>query len=124
MKRFIIAFMTLGICVSCIYDSPDDRFYRTLWENSGSPFENFRLEFLCGNQISAQADEAVGSYGHYESEGTSAWFEGLTLTYSTITVTILSAQRNGDTIYLTWHDDVDPDIRITEMHRLRQKPQQ
>ena len=124
MKRFIIAIITLGMSVSCIYDYPYDKFYRTIWTSSDSQFENFYLEFLCGERISAQAKGAAGSYGLYESDGMNVWFEGLTLTYSTRTITIVSAQRKGDILYLSWHNDIDPDTHITEMCRLRQKPEQ
>ena len=124
MKRFIITIITLGMNVSCIYDYPYDKFYRTIWKSSESQFDNFYLEFLCGERISAQANGAIGSYGLYESDRMNVWFEGLTLTYSTQTVTIVSAQRKGDTLHLTWHNDIDPDTRITEMYRLRQKPEQ
>ena len=65
---------------SCIYDTPDgDHFFRTLWTSSEAPFENLTIEFLCGGNISAKADNAAGSYGSYQPSGETAWFTGLHL---------------------------------------------
>ena len=96
---------------SCIYDSYEDEFYRTLWVaenfiggsstndpkgNSSEGLEGISsngpsrascskvtLEFLCGGSVSIQADGAIGSYGTYQADGTRAEFKNLTLTYQT-----------------------------------------
>lgn len=125
MKRTILRCLAIipimaaaTLSTSCIYDEPDDRFYRTLWTSEEEPLGKITLEFLCGNQISVLSPDAAGAFGTYESNGSQAWFEGLTLTYDGLLVTLLSARRNGDTLILTWSSDLSTAPSTTSMHRL------
>ena len=104
MKRLLLILGMICTLSSCIYDSPNDRFYRTLWISEESPFNNaeavatygledggdnlsnggrLTLEFLCDGNITATATGAVGSYGTYDTYGTSAYFANLELSYYT-----------------------------------------
>ena len=89
---------------SCIYDAPDDRFYRTLWTTEESPLEGLTIEFLCGNGISAQSESAAsGSYGSYETHELTAYFTGLSITYDAFTAIIEEAHRTDDLLLISWH---------------------
>ncbi len=132
MKRFIrscTAFISLMaaalICTSCIYDRPaGDNFYRTLWTASESPFEGLTIEFLCGGAISAQADNAAGSFGTYSPDGSTAYFTGLHLILDQGTVLIEEAHRtDDDQMLLSWHFEGSSDSSETEMHRLSNYPE-
>ena len=102
MKRLLPILGMICTLSSCIYDSPNDRFYRTLWISEESPFNNaeavatygledggdnlsnggrLTLEFLCDGNITVTATGAVGSYGTYDTYGTSAYFASLELSY-------------------------------------------
>lgn len=90
------------ILASCIYEAPDDRFYRTLWESSDShtPFGPVTLEFLCGEKVSVSAPGTIGSFGSYAPTGATATFTGLTLTRDTLTARLIHAHRQGDKLTL------------------------
>ena len=98
----VLLVATLILTSSCIYDAPNDRFYRTLWVCEEPPFNNaeavstygleeggnylskggrLTLEFLCDGNITVTATGAVGSYGTYDTYGTTAYFAGLELSY-------------------------------------------
>ena len=102
MKRLLPILGMICTLSSCIYDSPNDRFYRTLWISEESPFNNaeavatygledggnylsnggrLTLEFLCDGNITVTATGAVGSYGTYDTYGTTAYFASLELSY-------------------------------------------
>ena len=101
------------ILSSCIYEAPGDRFYRTLWESSenGSPFGSMTLEFLCGEMASVSAPGTIGSFGSYAPSGTTATFDGLTLTRDKLTAHLIEAHRNGDRLTLQLSiDGPDPDL--------------
>ena len=70
---------------SCIYDAPDDRFYRTLWTSAQSEFSAF------------------GSYGSYETHELTAYFTGLSITYDAFTAIIEEAHRTDDLLLISWH---------------------
>ena len=112
---------------SCIYDAPNDRFYRTLWVSDEAPFSTdagsiddspaatsdsntFRgltIEFLCCNSIRIHATGAVGSYGQYDPQGMTAYFTGLNLTYyhngTPIIIVFEEAHRTDDIMLISWH---------------------
>ena len=90
------------LTTSCIFDAPNDRFYRTLWVCEEPPFNNaeavstygleeggenlsdggrLTVEFLCDGKVTVTATGAVGSYGSYDTYGTTAYFAGLELSY-------------------------------------------
>lgn len=126
----LLIIVSFGL-TSCIFDSPGDAFYRTLWLSEEKPFSmsvaalnngydtaggspsgtstsgNVILEFLCGESISVRASDAVGSYGTYEPHGTTAYFANLRLTYYTDsipTVIVLEeAHRTDDLLLISWH---------------------
>ena len=98
----ILLAATLILTSSCIYDAPNDRFYRTLWVCEEPPFNNaeavstygleeggdnlsdggrLTVEFLCDGKVTVTATGAVGSYGSYDTYGTTAYFAGLELSY-------------------------------------------
>ena len=129
---------------SCIYDSPDcDHFFRTLWTSSEAPFENLTIEFLCGGNISAKADNAAGSYGSYQPSGETAWFTGLHLildnspasdaiaydssqteeqdrteTTREGLIIIEEAHRTNDILLISWHYSGSSVTHSTRLHRL------
>ena len=93
---------TLILTSSCIFEAPNDRFYRTLWVCEEPPFNNaeavstygleeggdnlsdggrLTVEFLCDGNVTVTATGAVGSYGSYDTYGTTAYFAGLELKY-------------------------------------------
>ena len=131
---------------SCIYDTPDgDHFFRTLWTSSEAPFENLTIEFLCGGNISAKADNAAGSYGSYQPSGETAWFTGLHLilennpehdtstaagednpaagpdgnqTTGTGLIIIEEAHRTDDLLTIIWHHSGSTASCSTRLRRL------
>ena len=131
MKRLLPILGMICTLSSCIYDSPNDRFYRTLWISEESPFNNaeavatygledggdnhsnggrLTLEFLCDGNITATATGAVGSYGTYDTYGTSAYFASLELSYyisdsdtDRIVIILEEAHRTDDLLLLSWH---------------------
>lgn len=131
---------------SCIYDTPDgDHFFRTLWTSSEAPFENLTIEFLCGGNITAKADNAIGSYGSYEPSGTTARFTGLRLILDDYSeydssataddasqaegqdglestsegiIIIEEAYRTDDILLISWHYSDSSTSHSTQMHRL------
>ena len=129
---------------SCIYDTPDgDHFFRTLWTSSEAPFENLTIEFRCGGNISAKADNAAGSYGSYQPSGETAWFTGLHLildnspasdaiaydssqteeqdrteTTREGLIIIEEAHRTNDILLISWHYSGSSVTHSTRLHRL------
>lgn len=105
MKRLFTCYVVLIpiLATSCIYDAPGDKFYRTLWKSESQPIKGLTIEFLCDGQIRAEASDAAGSYGFYESDDYTAWFTGLTLEYEDTVIIIESATRSGDTLTIKWH---------------------
>ena len=103
MKRLLPILGMICILSSCIYDSPNDNFYRTLWVSEEAPFSEIghttegriTLEFLCGGSISVTATGATGSYGTYQPYGNTAYFAGLTLTYYGDGASIISTYREA-----------------------------
>ena len=101
MKRLLPILGMICILSSCIYDSPNDNFYRTLWVSEEAPFSEIgqategriTLEFLCGGSISVTATGATGSYGTYQPYGNTAYFAGLTLTYYGDGASIITTYR-------------------------------
>ena len=65
------------------------------------------LEFLCGGSVCVYSTGAVGSYGTYDTHGTTAYFTDLRLTYhnnGTPTVIIIEeAHRTDDLLLISWH---------------------
>lgn len=110
MKRLILSRMALIMCASaalatsCIYESPDDEFYRTLWKADENPFGSITLDFLCGGQVSLNAENALfDDYGTYTSSGMTATLKDLFLIVNDKSYIIEEAVRNGDQLYLHWH---------------------
>lgn len=101
MKRLLTLLGIICILSSCIYESRDDKFYRTLWVSEEAPFcelgkadlhyktgnvpaltpGRLTIEFLCGSNISVSATGTTTSYGTYRSSGSSAHFAELSLTF-------------------------------------------
>ena len=109
---------------SCIYDAPDDMFYRTLWESDEAPLDPFdvdkiTVEFLCENYISLKTDEStINYYGTYSSNEQTAVFQDLTLELKGHTITIIDAQLSGSTLFLRWRIEDSASPFTTAMHRL------
>ena len=131
MKRLLLILGMICTLSSCIYDSPNDRFYRTLWISEESPFNNaeavatygleeggnylsnggrLTLEFLCDGNITVTATGAVGSYGSYDPYGATAYFASLELSYyingsdtDRIVIVLEEAHRTNDLLLLSWH---------------------
>ncbi len=131
MKRFALPGMAILIgtaiamtSTSCIYDSPDDYFFRTLWEsdeNSDVPGEvnGMTLEFLCANAISIKTDNStIVNYGTYDSNRRTATLHDLTLEIGDETITFIDANRSGDLLQLRWHSNNSSETQTTIMHRL------
>ena len=150
-RRSIIRLLTIGIILSftsqtitsCIFDSPNDSFYRTLWVSGEAPFSNpvetafFGDEDSHGPDFSGSGGESGGG-----SDGGSG-FSSDPLTRGTLTIEFLCGSNvrvtatgavgsygtydhHGTTAYfanlrLTYHSDV-PDttpvvIVLEEAHR-------
>lgn len=109
---------------SCIFEEPNDRFYRTLWESTDVPLGPFEineltLEFLCGQSVSLKTNSnTIIAYGTYSCNDQTAVFSGLTLELEGHIITFIDAERSGDTLFLRWRieDSVYP--FTTSMHRL------
>ena len=115
----------ISLLSSCIFDSANDKFYRTLWVSEKTAFSEtgqavesaseteagsstsgrITLEFLCGGSIRVTANGAAGTYGTYQSYGNTAHFVGLTLVYlgDSATIIIEEAHRKGDLLLVSWH---------------------
>ena len=134
MKRFLtpaetpsanrIAVLLLAMVIlttSCIYDAPNDRFYRTLWVCEEAPLESLTVEFLCGGSVSAIAPHAIGSYGTYDTQGNTAYFIDLRLSnYSDSaprTIILEEAHRSNDQLLLSWHYSDSPVSYTTRLVR-------
>ena len=145
MKRLLPILGMICTLSSCIYDSPNDRFYRTLWISEESPFNNVEavatygleeggnylsnggrltLEFLCDGNITVTATGAVGSYGTYDTYGTTAYFASLELSYyigdsgtDRIVIVLEEAHRTNDLLLLSWHFAGSPVSYTTRMVR-------
>ena len=104
MKRLLPILGMICTLSSCIYDSPNDNFYRTLWVSEEPPFSELdqpsdgriTIEFLCGGSISVTATGSAGSYGTYQPYGNTAYFAGLTLTYYGDQAAIISTYREAE----------------------------
>lgn len=127
MKRTLLCGLSLLIfltATSCIFDAPDDRFYRTLWKSDEVPLGPFpvqelTLEFLCGQSICLKTDvNGIACYGSYESDDHTAIFQNLTLSLKDHTITFIDADWSGETLFLRWRieDSVYP--FTTAMRRL------
>lgn len=114
----MLALLVLLPFVSCIYDAPGDRFYRTLWQSEEQPFrssasveadalKDLTLEFLCGNSVCVKATGAAGSYGTYDSHDLTAYFHKLRLSFvsgdSPATIVLEEAHRTDDLLLVSWH---------------------
>ena len=145
MKRLLPILGMICTLSSCIYDSPNDRFYRTLWISEESPFNNaeavatygleeggnylsnggrLTLEFLCDGNITVTATGAVGSYGSYDPYGATANFASLELSYyingsdtDRIVIVLEEAHRTNDLLLLSWHFADSPVSYTTRMVR-------
>ena len=98
---------TLILTSSCIFEAPNDRFYRTLWVCEEAPLESLTVEFLCGGSVSAIAPHAIGSYGTYDTQGNTAYFIDLRLSNyhdsAPQTIILEEAHRTDDLLLLSWH---------------------
>ena len=127
LARATALIATILLSASCIYDSPDDRFYRTLWVSEEPPFSNstaemtdsnesdgnagkLTIEFLCGSTVSVTATGAVGTLGTYETYGETAYFENLRLSYQSgvrgtvpVVIVLEEAHRTDDLMLISWH---------------------
>lgn len=124
----IITFIFMALLMqSCIYDAPDDRFYRTLWTTEEPPFGDslaamaegntsnesdgrLTIEFLCGGTVSVTATGAVGTIGTYDTYGETAYFANLRLNYQSgmrgsdpIVIILEEAHRTDDLMLISWH---------------------
>lgn len=124
----IITFIFMALLMqSCIYDAPDDRFYRTLWVSEEPPFGDslaamaegntsngsggrLTIEFLCGGTVSVTATGAVGTIGTYDTYGETAYFASLRLNYQSgmrgsdpIVIILEEAHRTDDLMLISWH---------------------
>ena len=134
--RILPAYMLIGTAmtfVSCIYDAPGDRFFRTLWKSTDASLGELTLDFLCDQKISAQSSQASGSFGTYSSIDYVAELQGLRLiydnltfsegslkgrTYSDLAVFLTDASREGDLLILTWYTELSDERYTTILHRL------
>ena len=76
------------------------------------------IEFLCGGNISAKADGAVGSFGTYEADGMTATFLDLTLQFKGATIILEEGYKDKDTMTVRWHYEGSLESHTTIMHRL------
>ena len=109
---------------SCIFEAPDDDFFRTLWKADEAPLKSFSveeltLEFLCENGISLEtSNNSIINYGNYRSNGHTAEFYDLNIRLEGHTITFTDAQRSGNTLFLRRKTDDSSDLYTTTMRRL------
>lgn len=141
---FIICAFTVPCSVtSCIYEAPDDKFYRTLWKSEEVPLGPFdistiTLEFLyngeavvtlgkkteampAGDEDSTSMDKEriVGYiYGKYSPDDRTAVLEKLTIKLQDTEVTFIEAHHNGDILFLLWRVENSLYPFTTALHRL------
>ena len=122
MKRLLTILGMICALSSCIHESVNDNFYRTLWVSEEAPFceigqriessaedgssneellggptsGRITLEFLCGGSICVTATGAAGSYGTYQTFDDTAYFVGLTLTYYGDAAAIIATYRESE----------------------------
>ena len=112
----VVCFVLALPMISCIYDAPGDRFYRTLWTSG-----DVTLEFLCDGCVCVRAAGAAGSYGTYEPHGTTAFFSNLSLNgyrgESPFTIEIKEADRMGDRLCVMWCYVGSMETFVVEMTR-------
>ena len=110
--------------VSCIYDAPGDRFFRTLWKSTPDPLgpyvtEEITLEFLCDGQVTIKNNDGVIiAYGPYAFDDAVAVFPNLAVVVDGVQITFLEAHRNGDTLFLLWRPDFTDYPFTTTLDRL------
>jgi hypothetical protein len=108
---------------SCIFEEPDDRFYRTLWESTDMPLGPFEideltLEFLCGQSVSLKTDSnTIIAHGTYSCDDQTAIFSGLIVELDGHIITFIDAERHGDTLFLRWRIENSIYPFTTPMHR-------
>lgn len=94
----------LFFTTSCIFDAPDDQFYRTLWTTDETPLEGLMIEFKCEGYISASTEtDSCGLLGTYHPNGATACFSNLNVYFDTYTIAIDEAQRSKDIMLISWH---------------------
>ena len=119
ISQLALAVVSMAVCSSCIYESPDDEFYRTLWKTDSQLFGEMTVDFLCGNEICIKAEAALfDDYGTYTSSGMTASFEDLFLIVDDNSYILDQAVRQGDILYLHWHRANHQQEITTKMYRL------
>ena len=117
----ILLAATLILTTSCIFEAPNDRFYRTLWVCEEAPLESLTVEFLCGGSVCTIAPHAIGSYGTYDTQGNTAYFINLRLSNyhdsAPRTIILEEAHRSNDQLLLRWHYSDSPVSYTTHLVR-------
>ena len=94
----------LFIITSCIFDAPNDQFYRTRWTTSEAPFEGLIIEFKCDGYISASSEyDSCMLLGRYEPSGNEAYFTDLYVCYDSYTIVIEEAHLSENNMIINWH---------------------
>lgn len=98
---------------SCIFDAPNDKFYRTCWTTSEAPLTGLIIEFECDGYISARTEtDSCGLLGTYDPCGATACFSNLNVFFDTYTIALDAAHRNNDTMIISWHfTEISPKAR-------------
>ena len=105
-KAAIVA--ALFFTSSCIFDAPNDQFYRTLWTTSEAPLSGLIIEFKCEGYISANTEsDSCSLLGNYYPCGSDVSFSNLNVYFDTYTIALDEAQRSKDSLFISW--------RITEL---------
>ena len=100
-KAAIVA--ALFFTSSCIFDAPNDQFYRTLWTTSEAPLSGLTIEFKCEGYISASTEtDSCGLLGTYHPNGATACFSNLNVYFDTYTIAIDEAHRSNDIMLISW----------------------
>lgn len=93
----------LFFTTSCIFDAPNDQFYRTLWTTSETPLEGLMIEFKCEGYISAGTEtDSCGLLGTYHPNGAMVCFSNLNVYFDTYTIAIDEAHRSDNIMIISW----------------------
>ena len=101
---------------SCIFDAPNDQFYRTRWTTSEEPLSGLIIEFKCDGYISANSEsDSCMLLGKYEPDKTIAYFTDLYVCYDSCTIIIEQAELSKDNLFISWHITAFTDDNIDSL---------
>lgn len=118
-RGLIVAISSLVCFTSCIYEGKNDPYYRTLWLSSDPEFGAITVDFLCDNVMAVKTENGLfDDYGTYSTDGRTAFFDNLMVTFQDHNAILVDADRNGDELTLNWYSDKDEKLVNMKFVRL------